>query len=337
MTLNSHFNNHGLLAIDGSGLGSHTSSFTVDASATSNAIDVIAADGTNILTGGSGNDTFEFTNLLFHGIAPTVAGGAGTDTLSITDGGTVSDSDFAHVSGIETLAVGATAAIDLGANATAAGITSVDATALGAGSTLTLSGSANEGITLSAGNLAASTATGNLHVTASGTGAHTLSTGSGNDVITGGAGADVINAGAGNNTIDGGAGADALSGHFAAGGGGSNTFEFTSAVNSLASAFDMITEFGSGFDKLQIGYAPSALDQIASAGTGSLATDLGSALTAAVFNANDVAAVTISSGTDAGTYVVINNGHAAGYNPTGDAVVQLLGTHQTITQTDFIA
>jgi hypothetical protein len=79
----------------------------------------------------------------------------------------------------------------------------------------------------------------------------TLKTGAGNDAISGGAFADTLNGGTGNDTLTGGAGIDSLTG-----GAGADTFMYTAnsanSVQSRSSAPDVITDFVSGTDKLNI-------------------------------------------------------------------------------------
>lgn len=67
------------------------------------------------------------------------------------------------------------------------------------------------------------------------------------DVLAGNGGADTLDGGAGNDTITGGAGADSLTG-----GTGADTFVFTHQSQSSTSAFDTITQFVAGEDKLNV-------------------------------------------------------------------------------------
>jgi RTX calcium-binding nonapeptide repeat (4 copies) len=84
-----------------------------------------------------------------------------------------------------------------------------------------------------------------------------LITGAGADVLNGGTGADTLNGGAGNDTITGGVGRDALTG-----GTGADTFVFATnaagAVVSNSATPDVISDFVSGTDKLQIAQGPVA-------------------------------------------------------------------------------
>ena len=79
----------------------------------------------------------------------------------------------------------------------------------------------------------------------------TLKTGAGADALSGGSFNDTLNGGAGNDTLTGGAGVDSLTG-----GAGADTFMYTAnsanSVQSRSSAPDVITDFVSGTDKLNI-------------------------------------------------------------------------------------
>lgn len=67
------------------------------------------------------------------------------------------------------------------------------------------------------------------------------------DTLIGNGGADTLNGGAGNDIITGGAGADTLTG-----GTGADTFVFTHQSQSSTSAFDTITQFVAGEDRLNV-------------------------------------------------------------------------------------
>lgn len=67
------------------------------------------------------------------------------------------------------------------------------------------------------------------------------------DTLNGNGGADTLDGGAGDDTITGGAGADTLTG-----GAGADTFVFANVGHSSVSAFDTVTEFVAGEDRLNV-------------------------------------------------------------------------------------
>jgi hypothetical protein len=169
-----------VLTIDDSAATGGTFTLTASNNVQENLV-VITGGGADHLTGGAGNDTFEFTNAHFHGLATpqTVAGGTGSDTIWITDTAaiTVTDADFTHVTAIETLKVGGT-----GADSITLGST-VSAEIGGAGHVFTVDDS---------------TGSGALTVNASGMVANLLSELNGADFTS----ADHITGGSGNDTIE---------------------------------------------------------------------------------------------------------------------------------------
>ena len=80
--------------------------------------------------------------------------------------------------------------------------------------------------------------------------------GSGNDVVKGNDGDDTIYGGSGRDTIHGGDGCDTIVGGYGAdnltGGKGNDSFVFLSAANSNAAHFDVITDFKSGSDRIDL-------------------------------------------------------------------------------------
>lgn len=159
--------------------------------------------------------------------------------------------------------------------------------------------------------------------------------GAGDDTLAGLAGADTINGDAGKDSITGGAGADTLTGGTEA-----DTFVYTTLTHSLAAAPDKVTDFVAGTDKFDVTTVPTTILQGASytaAGTGTLGTDIASALAAGggTLTASTVAAVVTITGTGAGTYLVINNA-TDGYVAGDDAVVNITGLSGTLTTSDFV-
>jgi serralysin len=81
----------------------------------------------------------------------------------------------------------------------------------------------------------------------------TYTGGAGNDVLTGGAGADVFVGGGGGDNMTGGAGAD--------------TFRYTAASDSRSDAYDIITDFTTGSDKLDLAGVQPIEVSLVTAGT----------------------------------------------------------------------
>jgi T1SS-143 domain-containing protein len=168
-----------VLTIDNSAATSGALSVTASNNVLENLV-VITGGGADHLTGGAGNDTFEFTDAHFHGLgtAQFVAGGTGSDTIWITDSTaiTVADADFGGVTGIETLKVGGT-----GADSIALGST-VNSEVGGANHTFTVDDSTGSGaLTVNASGMLASLLA-ELN-SADFTSADHITGGSGNDTI----------------------------------------------------------------------------------------------------------------------------------------------------------
>jgi Ca2+-binding RTX toxin-like protein len=163
-----------------------------------------------------------------------------------------------------------------------------------------------------------------------GSGSDSIIGNQGGDSLYGGSGNDTINGGQGPDTIVGGTGADTLTG-----GAGPDTFVFRDLTDSLASAYDTITDFTSGNDQFAIGHTLAGLTTgLSVAGSGALAHDLVAALTSNNLVANGAAEVTINGGADAGTYVIINDA-TANFDAAHDAVIKLANSQQ-VHASDFI-
>jgi Ca2+-binding RTX toxin-like protein len=181
-TVNLTFGNNNILSGQTMTVDAHlsTKGFTANALGVTdggNFVFVAANDALNTLTGGSGNDTFDFlsANLVS---TEAVNGEAGTNTLFLTDatGLSVSDTAFTGVQNIETLKVGGsgTDSLTLGSHASSM--------AGGAGHTLTIDDTTGTGPLTILG----SAMTANMTVEL--TSAHFTSS----DSITGGSGTDTI-------------------------------------------------------------------------------------------------------------------------------------------------
>jgi Ca2+-binding RTX toxin-like protein len=189
---------------------------------------------------------------------------------------------------------------------------------------------------------------------------NTITGGTGNDTIIGGAAADVLSAGAGNDIIRGLAGRDNITT-----GAGSDSVRYTTAATSAAAAgaqMDIITDFTAGTDKINLlgdaaagGLLLGVTITAANAAMATMgavvtsATNVGSltelytaigtslaALTASAANGQSTVAqvITFSSGSQAGTYLVIND-QTAGFQGANDIVINLTGLTGTISAGDF--
>lgn len=156
-----------------------------------------------------------------------------------------------------------------------------------------------------------------------GTGA-TVSGGAGADTLVGGAGDDVLNGDNGADIITGGAGADTLTG-----GNQADTFVYTAASDSTAAAMDVITDFVSGTDVINLDALFAGGPAAPAAVTAAVAALNG---TAAEFGGNEIAF--FDDGTDTTVYVDVNGDGA--FN-AGDSVIQLAGVSGVVlAATDFV-
>lgn len=167
-------------------------------------------------------------------------------------------------------------------------------------------------------NVDASTMTGKLTVTLS-TGNDIISVGTGGSVVRGFGGKDALKLNTGTDQVD-----------------------LRVAADSLANADNIMTieNFAAGTDKLVIGgqlvgtIKSGAL--YTATGTGTIATDLGSAITAGGgFGGSGNAAIVTVTGTGAGTYLVVDTSNNGAYDNASDVVVKLVGLTGTLSTGDF--
>lgn len=333
-----------------------------------NASQVAGITGVVLNGGGSGVSVTDL-NATQAGAVILKAAGAGDVTIAVAGAATPGQVDTValtvsnEAAAVNTLTLGGNLVLASVENLSINAVDNFVVTGLGGANSaalqsITLTGAATQSVTLGNGtfnNFAVngSGATGSLTIDASaytqalsitgGSGADTITGSNSNDVISGGGGNDALLGGAGNDTITGGDGNDTITGGVGAdnltGNAGADTFSYTTLNNSLAAAPDRITDFVAGTDKIDVTTVPSVILQGANfttAGTGTLANDISSALAAGggVFTPNSVAVVTIT-GAGAGTYLVVNDG-TSGYADGTDAVVNITGLTGTLSLTDFI-
>ena len=162
-------------------------------------------------------------------------------------------------------------------------------------------------------------------------GADNLTGTASSDIINGLAGDDTLKGGAGNDFLDGGNGKDIL-----IGGPGLNTFIFQFGQSSVF-ASDHVSNFAIGSDKIDLlteGGAAMNPPSLFSRAANSAATTLQKVVTQVFTDANgglagnqalginSAALVVATSGSDSGTYLVINNG-TAGFQASYDLVINL--------------
>ena len=173
--------------------------------------------------------------------ANTITGGTGSDTLKITvSGEALIAEDFDSITKVETFEIVGTTA--------AATITIADENAVG-------TATSTETLTIDASSLTTGVAT--INASAENDAAIVIKTGGAADVITGAATTaygDTITSGAGADTITGGAGADSITG-----GAGADVFTYTAVSQSNSTATDVITDFTSGTDKMNVTLDYSAI------------------------------------------------------------------------------
>jgi Ca2+-binding RTX toxin-like protein len=149
-----------------------------------------------------------------------------------------------------------------------------------------------------------------------GSAAETLTARAGGDTLVGGSGADHLVGGAGNDILIGGAGKDTMTG-----GAGHDTFVFTALTDSTVAAPDVITDFVSGQDRIDL----SAIDAN-TAVAGIQLFHLG----ATAGHAGDITLHYDATNNRTVVSLFVNA------DATADAVVWLTGNHANMTAADFV-
>jgi Ca2+-binding RTX toxin-like protein len=201
--------------------------FTFDGSAeTDGKFLVYGGHGVDDLTGGAGADVFLFEGTRW-GPNDKVDGGAGRDALVISAGSGLTHIAFAAdaLTGIESISLNNRYATDPSqkpsyelvlhnGNVAAGGTLIVNGSSMPAGQLVNIDGRGVQG---------------------------------GNLILFGGGGHDTLTGGGGNDLILGGGGADLL-----AGGAGADTFRYDSLSDAQAGGYDLIADFQSGLDKIDL-------------------------------------------------------------------------------------
>ena len=318
---------------------------------------ITAGSGADNISTGANDDLIKFLSANFD-LNDTVAGSTGSDTIQVTDNATVIDSNFTHVTLVETLLLSGTGAQSVtfdGTTAQTAGIHTITATASTLGSTIDISGT-NAGLVVS-----------------SGSGADTITAGAGNDNINTGNGVNFVKFISDNfdlnDTVAGGAGVDTIQviGNVATGNAavvdadfthvssvevlqfmsGTNTitlgnWAYTHGITTVigGSGDDTITTSGVDAERgaVTINLASGGTDTlyiqndtIGNNGSNTSAGGLGGAIVGNLSNAttiNGTIALWTAAGSNTGTSAVTINGFTAGNG--GDQIRYLLGDTPTM-------
>ena len=272
--------------------------------------------GADDLDGGSGNDRFDFasatgvTNELTSDLL--VQGGAGTDTIYITQSGNINldDTAFTAVRGMEALTFTTTGSV---------GVTFSTNADVAFGTSVTFTASTAGAVTISA-------TSSNLIIDVTGGAAgDSFTTGSKNDVIVGQGGSDIINSGSGSDTVTGGLAVDTIDL-------GVDTDADTLVVGTVAAfAQDTLTNFRSQ-DLVKFSTI-STYNNFT--GNGDLLVDSGFSLVQAMTHiatqlgnpTNNAVGFLLNND----SYLWINKG-ASAYDPLEDARIRLIGN-----QTDTLS
>lgn len=230
--------------------------------------------------------------------------------------------------------------------------------------TITNAGAANEaGSTVTLGNAADGKAN-SLTFLGAGNQNNTVTGGTGNDTIVTAGGNDTINAGAGNDTITGGAGADKLTG-----GAGNDKFIFASTAVTKNALFDVNNTSAANIDSITdfVGNGVNTGDTITLTAAGFLGTtttatpatntlvsktvasansfaeistalnnlDVADQIVVSGATVNSLAAITVTGGSMAGKYLIVNDTTKA-IDFTTDAIINITGITGTLDTSDIL-
>ena len=142
----------------------------------------------------------------------------------------------------------------------------------------------------------------------------------GNDIIAGSKFKDILFGGDGDDIITGGLGADQLTG-----GAGKDTFRYANLRESRLAAFDRITDFAIGTDRIDAPRAVTA-SNIRQLGRVSALTQRGisSVLSNSSFKANRAATFTLGTGDETRTFLALND-KTGGFSAKRDGLIEITG------------
>jgi len=304
-TVLGNFTNNGTVVVQSGTLHvdtvmSGTGAVTVDAGASfalntssssiGNSVIVEAASGTVSLTGGSGNDIFQFDSGF--NASDTVNGSGGNNTF-ILDGDYASGVVFgpSTMTNIQTLVLDAGFNYDLTLNATSdpnGATLTVNAASVGAGNSVRVDASAENGTLI-------------------------FQLGKGSDTLIGGSGNDTFDfsTGLANITV----------------GSGQNTFVLGSAASSTSTHYDTINNYDASNDIFQLKFAVAGINTAITSGKLYAAyfdKNLEAAVNSSTLGAHHAVLFTPSAGTLAGqTFLIVDANGVAGYQPGHDLVIDL--------------
>jgi hypothetical protein len=283
----------------------------------------LSRGGSDIATGGNGNETFFV--------------GGGLDATDQIDGGAGSDGIYMETN------VGVNITFTANTLKNVEFITCSEHFNTGTFALVMNDGNVASGATLTIFSaLLHDTTTLSVNASAETDGHYAIQGGNANDVLIGGALSDTFNGFLGNDALTGGGGDDFLTGGAGAdsltGGSGADTFVFATASQSTSTTYDTITDLNADVDKIDLPGAVAAFIGTvnASVSTASFDADVAAAVNGAIA-ANQACLLHANAGTLSGRDLLIIDGNGSGdYEAGSDFVIDVTGFTGTITVGLFI-